>query len=64
MDELVGPYSLDVIQNTWHEGNIIIENGEYYWKNKANVQWQVTPSFTEGKLKTGNDCPYPGQHFF
>ncbi|MBK8644889.1 MAG: hypothetical protein IPN15_22545 [Saprospiraceae bacterium] len=34
MDELVGPYSLDVIQNTWHEGNIIIENGEYYWKTK------------------------------
>jgi hypothetical protein len=64
MDELVGPYSLDIIQNTWHEGNIIIENGKYYWKNKANVQWQVTPSFTEGILKTGNDCPYPGQNFF
>jgi len=64
MDELVGQYSQDVIQNTWHEGNIIIENGKYYWKNKANVKWQVTPNFNEGQLKTGNDCPYPGQNFF
>jgi hypothetical protein len=64
MDELVGAYSLDVVQNTWHEGNIIKENGKYFWKNKANVKWQVTPSFAEGKLKTGSDCPYPGQDFF
>lgn len=63
MDELIGFYSLDNVQNTWHEGNIIKENGSYFWKNKANVQWQVTPHFTEGILKTGPDCPYPGQDF-
>jgi hypothetical protein len=63
MDELLGPYSLDAIQNTWHEGNLIAENGKYFWKNKANVQWQVTPSFTDGKLTTGGDSPYPGQDF-
>lgn len=64
MDELIGSYSLDVVQNAWHEGNIIKENGTYFWKNKANVQWEVKPSFTEGKLITGKDSPYPGKDFF
>ena len=63
MDELVGPYSQDVIQNSWHEGNIIKENGVYYWKNKANVKWKVTPNFAKGRLETGSDCPYPGVNF-
>ncbi len=63
MDELLGSYSLDVVQNTWHEGNIIKENGVYFWKNKANVKWSVTPNFEKGKLKTGNDCPYAGEDF-
>jgi hypothetical protein len=63
IDELRGPYSLDVVQNAWHEANIIQENGKHFWKNKANVQWTVTPSFTEGKLKTSNDNPYAGQDF-
>jgi len=64
IDELLGEYSLDVIQNDWHVGNIISENGKYFWKNKANVQWSVTPSFAEGKLSTGADSPYKGQDFF
>jgi hypothetical protein len=63
MNELLGPYSLDVIQNPWHEGNIIEENGAYFWKNSANVQWEVTPDFIEGLLVTGNDAPYIGQDF-
>jgi hypothetical protein len=64
MNEFLGAYSLDNIQNSWHEAMIIKENDKYFWKNKANVQWQVFPAFTEGKLKTGADCPYPGQDFF
>ncbi len=64
MDELIGPYSLDVVQNPWHEGNIINVNGAYFWKNSANVQWSVTPNFAEGRLETGNDSPYPDQDFF
>ncbi len=64
IDELIGSYSLDDIQNNWHEGNILKESDKYFWRNKANVQWQVMPSFTEGRLKTGADCPYPGQDFF
>ncbi len=64
MDELLGSYSLDVILNPWHEGNMLEEGGKYYWKNKANVQWEVTPNFAEGKLETGNDSPYPGEDFF
>jgi hypothetical protein len=64
MDELLGPYSREVIQNDWHEGEIIFQNGNYFWKNKANVQWQVFPNFAEGKLDTGADCPYPGLELF
>jgi len=64
MNELLGLYSKDIIQNQWHEGDIISENGKYYWKNKANVKWEVTPDFTEGKLVTGGDSPYPGKDFF
>ncbi len=63
MDELLGYYSLDVVQNPWQEGDIIKENGTYFWKNKANVKWIVTPNFVKGKLETGNDCPYPGEVF-
>jgi hypothetical protein len=64
MNELLGNYSKDVIQNPWHEANIIFENGQYFWKNTANVQWTVASNFAEGKLETGADSPYPGEDFF
>lgn len=64
MDELVGSYSLDNVLNDWHIADIIKENDKYYWRNKANVQWEVNPNFAEGRLETGSDNPYPGQHFF
>lgn len=63
VDELLGPYSLDNVGNLFHEGEIILENGNYFWRNRANVQWQVTPDLTTGLLETGDDSPYPGQDF-
>ena len=63
MDELLGAYSLDNIGNPWHEAVIIEENGRYFWRNSANVRWQVTPNLEEAILETGADCPYPGQNF-
>lgn len=63
MSELLGTYSLDNIGNTWHEAAIILQNGTYFWRNSANVQWQVSPNLEEGILETGPDCPYPGQNF-
>ena len=60
-EELLGEYSLDNIGNAWHEAEIIFENGTYFWRNAANVQWQVTPNLETGILETGPDCPYPGQ---
>jgi hypothetical protein len=62
--ELLGSYAKDVVQNPWHEGNIITENNKYYWRNEANVQWEVMLNLMEGTLQTGNDSPYPGQDFF
>jgi hypothetical protein len=64
MDEMVGKYARDVVQNPWHEASIIEQNGEYYWRNTANVQWKLTPNLTKGRLETGSDSPYPGQDFF
>lgn len=61
--ELLGTYSLDNIGNPWHEAEIIIENDMYFWRNSANVQWQVFPNLEKGILETGPDCPYPGQNF-
>ncbi len=63
-DELLGAYALDVVENDWHVGEIIFENDKYFWKNKANVKWEVKPDLLEGKLVTGNDSPYPGEDFF
>ncbi len=61
--ELLGEYSLDNVGNPWHEAEIIFENGNYFWRNSAGVQWQVTPNLADGILETGPDCPYPGQNF-
>lgn len=61
--ELLGAYSLDNVGNPWHEGEIIFENGNYFWRNSAGVQWLVTPNIEGGILETGPDCPYPGQNF-
>ena len=63
MTELLGVYSLDNIGNPWHEAEIILENGLYFWRNSANVQWQLIPNLEKGILETGNDSPYPGQNF-
>jgi hypothetical protein len=63
MTELLGAYSLDNIGNPWHEGKIIKVNDKYFWRNSANVQWQVFPNLVEGILETGSDCPYLGQDF-
>ena len=63
MSELLGAYSLDNIGNPWHEAEILLDNGMYFWRNSANVQWQVTPNLAAGILETGPDCPYPGQNF-
>ena len=63
-EDLLGGYSLDQVLNPWHLGEIIKEGARYYWKNKADVRWEVFPKITEGKLETGTDTPYPGQDFF
>jgi len=61
--ELLGEYSLDNVGNPWHEAEIIFENGNFFWRNSAGVQWKVTPNLEEGILETGPDSPYPGQNF-
>lgn len=64
IDELLGAYSLNNVQNDWHKGRILKQGSRYFWRNDANVQWEVSPNFMEGRLETGSDCPYPGEDFF
>jgi hypothetical protein len=49
--------------NDYHIGQIIQENGKYYWKNKANVQWEVQPDFKNGEFKNLSTKNYPGENF-
>ncbi|MFT6337421.1 MAG: hypothetical protein ACJATI_004184 [Halioglobus sp.] len=64
IDGLIGQYSLDNIQNEWHVGEVRKQGSKYFWRNSANVQWEVLPNVEEGRLETGSDSPYPGQDFF
>ncbi|MFK8056305.1 MAG: T9SS type A sorting domain-containing protein [Saprospiraceae bacterium] len=64
IDELLGEYSLDVIGNDWHEGQIIQSGSRYFWLNTAGRQWEVFPQLQDGKFTTGSDSPYPGEDFF
>lgn len=63
-DEIIGTYSLDKIENDFHEADIIKIGQSYYWKNKAGVQWSTMPDIEAGVLRTGSDTPYPGEDFF
>lgn len=64
IDELVGAYSLENVQNEWHIGEIRRVGENYFWRNNANVQWSATPNIVAGRFETGADSPYPGQDFF
>ncbi|SHG75113.1 T9SS type A sorting domain-containing protein [Winogradskyella jejuensis] len=59
-----GIFSLDEITNDFHIGEIILEDGRYFWKNAAGFQWEVFPDFQAGILETGEDSLYPGEDFF
>jgi hypothetical protein len=64
IEDLLGEYSLDNVGNPWHRGEIIQSGATLFWRNAANVQWELTPRLSEGFLETGPDCPYPGNDHF
>ncbi len=60
--EMVKARGIEV--NDWHIAQIIQEGNKYYWKNKAGAKWEVVPDFQNNRLKTKDDNPYKGHHFF
>ena len=46
--------------NDWHYVEIWkISNGNFQWKNKANVTWDLIPNDREcSVLEVGKNCPY------
>lgn len=66
IEDVLGEYSQEVVQNGWHKGKITLEkDGKLRWTNAAGAGWFLEPVLEEGILKTGPDCPYyPGNPYF
>ena len=56
---LIGKYARKPIENGYHEVEIINENGQLKWRNKAGVSWSL--ELRDGKLWAGSDCIYGEQ---
>ena len=64
-----GIYKRKPATNDWHYVGIKkMANGNYRWKNKANVEWGLIPnSGTCNEVLVGTDCPYynwPTKNFY
>jgi hypothetical protein len=62
LDDLIGTYRHEPVQNDWHIGALSKETvgGKVVlrWTNKAGATWVLTPDLAAGLLRTGPDCPY------
>ena len=47
-------------ENDWHFVEISKKpNGNYKWKNRANVEWDLIPiADVDNMLRVGKECPY------
>lgn len=61
IDDLLGTYHHDPVQNPWHIGDIRFVGTQLKWRNTAPVSWNLYDSLLDGTLLTGPDCPYYGQ---
>ena len=59
---ILGNYRREPVENLWHEVNITINNGQFYWNNSAGVSW--TLEIINGLLYSGDDCPYGIQELY
>ncbi len=41
--------------NDWHYIRIYEENGKYFWMNRANVKWELTPLVSDGIIKSSRE---------
>ncbi|MCU0661499.1 MAG: calcium-binding EGF-like domain-containing protein [Myxococcota bacterium] len=58
LDDLVGRYESNPVQNEWQAGDITKSGEALLWTNDAKVSWPLTPKLEDGKLLTDEQCPY------
>lgn len=59
LDDVLGSYRREPVENPWHLGTIHRgPGGEIRWSNTAGVSWRLVPDLINGVLLTGPDCPY------
>lgn len=61
IDDLLGTYRHEPVQNPWHIGDIRFVGTQLEWRNTAPVSWNLFDDLPHGILATGPDCPYYGQ---
>ena len=60
---VVGRYQRQPVTNDWHVGEVVVVDGELWWRNNAGVSWTLRADLGHGRLIGGADNPYPGQDF-
>ncbi|MHC5114728.1 MAG: hypothetical protein ACYTGP_09905 [Planctomycetota bacterium] len=60
LDDVIGTYHREPVENPWHIGDIEFSGSQLQWHNTAPVTWNLTDDLANGKLLTGPDCPYYG----
>lgn len=65
VDDILGDYQHDPVENGWHEGTLKLEPGKegtVRWTNKAGVSWLLTLDLTNGLLHCMPGSPYYDQN--
>ena len=58
INDVLGTYRRDPVQNAWHIGDILFSGPQLQWRNTASVSWNLDEDILHGVLATGPDCPY------
>lgn len=58
IDDVLGEYRREPVENPWHIGDIRIDSTQLEWLNTAPVSWDLFDDLGNGRLLTGADCPY------
>ncbi len=58
INDVLGTYHRDPVQNPWHIGDILLSGPQLQWRNTAPVSWNLYEDISHGVLATGPDCPY------
>ena len=59
-ESFVGVYERRPIENDWHLVEVVLEDGQLWWRNQAGQQWLLY--YEDFYVRTGEDCPYGEQN--